>query len=80
MPKKEDALNCNDALVMEHQRHLRALTVATEGREPTDAELNDMRAMLSVTGVAPVSDSVMRRCEQQAGRKDAAIRVWGKRV
>ena len=54
----------HDALLVEHERHLRASTLATEGREPTDAELNDMWAMLSVEGVAPVSDSVMRHCEQ----------------
>ena len=79
---KADALFANplercgtshDALLAEHERRLRAPTLASEGREPTDAELCDMRAMLSVAGVAPVSDSVMRHCEQQAGRKGAGL-------
>ena len=45
-----------EALLVEHERHLQAQTLANEGREPTHAELADMRAMLSAAGVAPVSD------------------------
>ena len=47
-----------EALLAEHEQHLRTTTQAKEAREPTDAELADLRAMLSAEGMAPVSDSV----------------------
>ena len=35
-----------EAMLAEHERHLRAVTLANEGREPTDAEVGDLRTML----------------------------------
>ena len=63
-----------EALLAEHEQHLRTTTLAKEGREPNDAELADLRAMLSAVGVAPISDSVSRYCEEQSGRK--ATGLW----
>ena len=63
----------HEALLAEHERHLQAQTLAQEGRDPTGAEIADLRAMLSAVGVAPVSDSVTRYCEQQSGRKAGGL-------
>ena len=62
-----------EALMARHERHLQTSIFAKEGRHPTDAELADVRAMLSTAGVAPVSDSASRYCEQHSGRKTAGL-------
>ena len=58
-----------EALVAQHEKNLQATTLAKEGRHPTNAEITDLRAMLSAVGVAPVSDSAARHCEHHSGRK-----------
>ena len=63
-----------EALLAEHEQHFRTATLAKEGHEPNGAELADLRAMLSAVGVAPISDSVSRYCEEQSGRK--ATGLW----
>ena len=45
-----------------------------EGRDPSGAEIADVRVMLSAEGAAPVSDSAARFCGQQDGRK--ATGAW----
>ena len=62
-----------EAHLAEHARHLEAQILAQEGRGPTDAEITDMRAMLSAVGAAPVSGSATRYCEQQSCRKAGGL-------
>ena len=62
-----------EALVAQHEKHLQATTLAKESRHPTNAEIIDLRAMLSAVGVAPVSDSASRHCEHYSGRKAAGL-------
>ena len=58
-----------EALLAEHEEHLRASTLLKDGRLPSSAELADMRAMLRASGVASISESATAFCEQQSGRK-----------
>ncbi len=62
-----------EALMAQHEQHLHATTFAKQGRNPTEAEVADLRRMLSTVGVAPVSDSASRYCAQQSGRKGAGL-------
>ena len=62
-----------EALVAQHEKHLQTTTFAKQGRYPTEAEVADLRRMLSTVGVAPVSDSASRHCAQQSSRKDAGL-------
>ena len=62
-----------EALVAQHEKDLQATTLAKEGRHPTNAEVTDLRAMLSAVGVAPVSDSASRHCQHHSGRKAAGL-------
>ena len=62
-----------DALLAAHEQDLTARTQNLYGRLPTEEELMDLRAMLSTTGVAPVSDSIANYCAEHSGRKGAGI-------
>ena len=63
-----------EALLAEHEEHLRASTLLKDGRLPSSAELADMRAMLRASGVASISESATAFCEQHSGRK--ALGLW----
>ena len=58
-----------------HLAHFRATAMALESRPATDSELQDLRAMLEVRGVAPVSDSVKKWSEAKTGRRTEGL--WG---
>ena len=62
-----------DKLMAQHESHLQTTICAKEGRHPTEAELADLRAMLSAAGVAPVSDSASRHCQHQSGLNSAGL-------
>ena len=40
-----------------HETHFKIMTYEHEERDPSDAQLSDLRSMLHISGVAPVSDS-----------------------
>ena len=62
-----------EALLRAHEEHFKQATRTAEQREPSDIELADLRAMLAVTGVAPVSDSVATYCAEKSGRKGVGL-------
>ena len=49
-----------EALVRAHEDHFKQATRALEQREASDSEISDLRAMLAINGVAPISDSVAK--------------------
>ena len=62
-----------EALVRAHEDHFKQATRALEQREASDSEISDLRAMLAINGVAPVSDSVAKYCSEKSGRKGAGL-------
>ena len=48
-------------------------TRALEQREASDSEISDLRAMLAISGVAPVPDSVVKYCSEKSGRKGVGL-------
>ena len=51
-----------------HKEHLRRVVRDQYNRDVTDAEIRDVETMLSLRGVAPVSESVQRLAGQSTGR------------
>ena len=54
-----------------HKEHLRRVVRDQYNRDVTDAEIRDVETMLSLRGVAPVSESVERLAGQSTGRKSS---------
>jgi hypothetical protein len=54
--------------IQAHQQHLAQQLRATDNRDPTAYELEDIAHMLNQRGVAPVPDSVMKWAQQKTGR------------
>ena len=61
-----------ESLVQAHQTHFKAME-ARNGRDASEAELADLRAMLCAEGVAPVSDSIASYSKEHAGQKNAGL-------
>ena len=57
------------------EEHLKQALQQEEHRDPSHAEVVDLRAMLAASGVKPVSDSVSAYCAQKSGRKSEGL--WG---
>ena len=61
-----------ESLVQAHQTHFKAME-ARNGRDASEAELADLRAMLCAEGVAPVSESIASYSKEHAGQKNAGL-------
>jgi len=57
--------------VVDHKKHLDDVLMEERCRHATDAELDDLEAMLGKRGVAPVSQSVWAWAERKSGTKSA---------
>ena len=62
-----------ESLVQAHENHFKATVAKEEGREASHAELVDLHAMMTATGVAPVSDSIVSYSQQRVGQKTAGL-------
>ena len=57
--------------IRDHKNHLDCVLMEQQKRHATDAELDDLEAMLRKRGVAPVSQSVWAWAERKSGTKSA---------
>ena len=58
--------------IRDHKNHLDRVLMEQQKRPATDAELDDLEAMLRKRGVAPVSQNVWDSAERKSGTKSAA--------
>ena len=63
-----------EALMRAHEDHFKQTARALQQRDPFDFEILDLRAMLAISGAAPISDSVATYCSEKSGRK--AVGLW----
>ena len=62
-----------EALMRAHEDHFKQTAPAFQHRDPSDLEILDLRAMLTIKSAAPISDSVVSYCSEKSGRKAVGL-------